>query len=509
LSVTPVPIDLASFLTWSPSLTYSLDRTYNQPGPVVPAPGFPGDTLGRLDTLLTESRIQSFSLSTPLRIGGWNWQNGFSMRDVIRDASSRQVEIDSVTGDTTGTRFYGLDFSTEIDWNTGFGLPALFPGSWKLQPTVGIQNSTSGPFMLRNRNTNGAFVRQGKRLSFGAGLTPSFFGFFPGIGPLERLRHKISPVIQWGYAPAADVPLEYARAVNPTNPQLRSLAQHQVSMGLSQNIEGKFRPAPGDTAADPRNARKMKLLGLETSSISYDFEQAKLPGRTGWVTPQVSNQVTSDLLPGFSLSTTHDLWLGEVGTDTARFSPFLTRVSARFTISESTIRGLAGLITGRGTSRSEGDRRTEPLDTAVTPQLLPNVRGDRFQDYDRRPRGGGGRQPFSLAVTYDDQRSRPLAAANPDLVASPLQRDNRTLGLSFSFDPTRNWSLSWTTQYNLTTKEFGQHVVRLERDLRRWRATFQFLKAPNGNFAFNFFISLLDQPDIKFQYDQQTVEQDR
>jgi hypothetical protein len=85
--------------------------------------------------------------------------------------------------------------------------------------------------------------------------------------------------------------------------------------------------------------------------------------------------------------------------------------------------------------------------------------------------------------------------------------DNRTLGLAFSFNPTRNWSLSWSTDYNLTTKEFGRHVVRLERDLRRWRATFQFLKSPNGNFAFNFFISLLDQPDIKFQYDQETVEQ--
>jgi hypothetical protein len=86
---------------------------------------------------------------------------------------------------------------------------------------------------------------------------------------------------------------------------------------------------------------------------------------------------------------------------------------------------------------------------------------------------------------------------------------NRTMGLSFAFDPTRNWSLSWTTQYNLTTHEFGQHAVRLERDLRRWRASFQFLKSPNGNFAFNFFISLLDQPDIKFQYDQQSVDQGR
>ena len=57
----------------------------------------------------------------------------------------------------------------------------------------------------------------------------------------------------------------------------------------------------------------------------------------------------------------------------------------------------------------------------------------------------------------------------------------------------------------MTTKEFGQHVLRLDRDLHRWRATFGFTRAPNGNFAFTFFVNLLDQPEIKFNYDQQTV----
>ncbi|MDH3570669.1 MAG: hypothetical protein OER89_10865, partial [Gemmatimonadota bacterium] len=71
--------------------------------------------------------------------------------------------------------------------------------------------------------------------------------------------------------------------------------------------------------------------------------------------------------------------------------------------------------------------------------------------------------------------------------------------------PTASWSVSWSTQYNMTLKEFGQHVLRLSRDLHRWRATFAFLKAPNGNFAFNFFISLTDQPELKFQYDQRTL----
>ena len=175
-------------------------------------------------------------------------------------------------------------------------------------------------------------------------------------------------------------------------------------------------------------------------------------------------------------------------------------MSARFTISDRTIKGIAGMFSGKGPLPA--DTSSMPLDTAGRSDMIPGVRGDRFQDYDRRPLRGEGRRPFSLSVTYDDQR---LRSTNETALPSRLPSTNRTLGLAVAFDPTKNWSLSWSTQYNMTTKQFGQHVVRLERDLHRWRATFQFLKSPNGNFAFNFFISLLDQPDIKFQYDQQTV----
>ena len=73
--------------------------------------------------------------------------------------------------------------------------------------------------------------------------------------------------------------------------------------------------------------------------------------------------------------------------------------------------------------------------------------------------------------------------------------------------PTSNWLLSWDTPYNLTTKEFGQHVVRLDRDLRRWPVTFAFVETPDGNFAFNFFISRSTSRTSRFRYDQRTFRQ--
>jgi hypothetical protein len=114
-------------------------------------------------------------------------------------------------------------------------------------------------------------------------------------------------------------------------------------------------------------------------------------------------------------------------------------------------------------------------------------------------RGGGG--GLTMSVGYDEQRSRD----QPATAGALSSQSHRTMTLSTSFSPTSNWAVSWQTLYDLTNHQFGQHILRLDRDLRRWRATFSFLKSPNGNFAFNFNIVLLDESDIKFRYDQQTV----
>lgn len=513
LSLSPRPIDLARNITWSPSLSVTNANTFHQtPGLPVIQP--PSGGVPVTDTLFTGQRNTSLSLATPLRLGQWNWQNSVQVTDFHTDRPPAALVLpDPASPGDSLTRFYAEDFRTEVDWSTGINLPILLASRWKLQPTIGIRNSTSGAFLVRNQYTNGQFVSQGKRLTFGASLSPTFFGFFPGVGPLSRIRHSIAPRLTWTYAPAASVPEEYARAQNPTgnNLQLRSPVLHSLSFQLSQTFEGKLKAAEGDTSAQ-REVRKLKLLSIQTSPITFDIEQAKQPGRTGWQTKFLSNQFTSDLLPGFSLSMTHDLWDGPVGYDSTRFDPFVTSISARFSVSAQTFRSVVSLLTGGGPlpggaapAESTTVNQQEQLSPTGSPlgpaPGAPSNLGGQVSNL-RTTRGGG----FRASVTYDDQRSRPTAAqlqsATP---ASAASLANRTLGLNVSFAPTPGWGASWSTQYNLTTHEFGQHVLRLDRDLHRWRATFAFVKAPNGNFAFNFFVSLLDQPDIKFQYDQRTV----
>ena len=73
-----------------------------------------------------------------------------------------------------------------------------------------------------------------------------------------------------------------------------------------------------------------------------------------------------------------------------------------------------------------------------------------------------------------------------------------------SFDLTPNWAASWNTSYDVRRSEFAQQIVSLQRDLKDWRAMFGFTQAPNGNFAFNFLLSLKPAPDIQLPYNSQS-----
>ena len=74
-----------------------------------------------------------------------------------------------------------------------------------------------------------------------------------------------------------------------------------------------------------------------------------------------------------------------------------------------------------------------------------------------------------------------------------------------SFHLTEKWGASWSTTYDFVTRDFASHIVSLQREMHDWDAVFAFTRSPNGNFAFNFFIQLKAQPDIKFDYNRNTL----
>jgi hypothetical protein len=212
----------------------------------------------------------------------------------------------------------------------------------------------------------------------------------------------------------------------------------------------------------------------------------------------------SDLLPGFNVNLVHELFRGDARSDTAHFDPFLENVSANFTISPRTFRPVLALFGLAGRSDAGGGIRDNPrVPEAPSSYLDDFVRQPRpgaFQSSNQlplSPRGGG----FSAAVNYTLQRTRV-----PPGTEAPAGSTRQNIGLTTGFSPTAFWSLSWTTQYNLTDSRFDSQSVRLERDLHEWRAGFSFVKNANGNFAFYFSIFLTDLPELRFDYDQTTFE---
>ena len=502
MTLSPVPIALGSDITWSPGLSFTNNTTKN-PSADTLLRALPG---GLFDTVATDatSRVTALSFDTPVRVGGFNWQNSIQLND--QHSNGQEVVTfrtpDLATPDPTDSitvqRTFLSDFQSSLDWDTGINLPVLFRGSWKIQPGIGVGNTTAGPFAIRNRNTNGAWVTQGKRFRFGATASPTLFGFFPGIGPLARIRHSVSPVITWNYQPAATVNDAFARAtVVPGQPiQTRSDAQQQVTVALSQTFEGKYKATGADTSGT--EGRKIRLLSINTSGVTYDFEKAKKPGFNGWATQSVTNSILSDLLPGFTLNLTHDLWRGTVGADSSKFDPFLQSVSASFQVSGNTFRSLASIF-GLGGKGGQA-RGPEQVPASYVADLGRRSRPGSFFSPSQSPLRQPGRA-FTASFNYQLSRTRPSGVPG----AKPVP-GRQSLAFSTNFSPTPFWSLSWNTQYNLTDGRFEGQNVRLERELHEWRAAFSYAKNPTGSFAFYFTIFLTDLPELKFDYDQTTIE---
>lgn len=503
LTFSPNPLDLPGHITWSPAATFRLDRSLNTPNPSgypVFLPGGGVDTLGRT----FDTRTTTFALETPFRIGGFTWRNSLAVTDLRSNLPKRDGDVkipDLSTPDPTDSVTISHlalgDFSTGVDWNTGINLPILFRGSWKITPGVGITNVTGGPFLLRNRQTGGDFVAQTKRAQLTLTSNPTFFAFFPGFGPIARIRHSLLPTLSFSYSPEASIPEAYARALAAPGqtPVLTAHATQTASFGLTQTFEAKGRPAPGDTSANP-NVRKYRLLSLNTSALSYDFEQAKLPHRTGWTTQTLSNTIQSDLIPGLNVSLTHDLWRGRVGTDSAVFKPYLTGVSASFGVNAGTFRGLGRLL-GFGPDSAPRARQDEPPPPSYIADAPGRPRPGSFSSSDQVQRTG--HTAFSSSFNFSLVRDR------PDIGATNRQPDHVSLGFNTTFSPTAFWMMSWQSQYNFTEHRFESQVIRLERDLHEWRASFNFIRNPNGNVQFYFNISLMDLPAVKFDYNQTTL----
>ncbi|MFL5482690.1 MAG: twin-arginine translocase subunit TatC [Gemmatimonadaceae bacterium] len=549
LSISSPVIALASWLDWTPNFSFVTNQSLNMDqGSEFPYRYFL-NSRGVQDSVANrhDERHTSSSFSTPIRIGGFNWQNSFSMTDNEVNTPQTWVIRNPADSSIRTSRVFAKSFDTNVDWQTSFGLPGLLHGSLNLNPSIGFSNvDGSHGFWVRSLFSNGQFVHQSKRPSFNLSASPTLFALFPGFGPVSRFRHSITPVIQYTYSPTAHLSDEFLQATNRSRQEfLGSLAENKITLGLSHVLEAKVRSDDTSSVAEPK---KIKVLSMDFSSVAYDFERARKTHRSGFSTSDFNTNLTSELLPGFTGNVHWSLYQGEVLSDTARFKPYLTGISSSLSLNAQS--GIFGVITrlfGRAVPPTHpGIETTEvtgqdALANRVASTPIAGITSRQQQFSLPADRG------WSLSLNYNFNRQRPPTGngviidqnsfeaqcapvqANPIVYTQCLQQaltqaqnatasqgtslggapfvrtpTTQNINSSFNFHLTQNWAGTWGTNYDFESKKFGAHTVTLQRQLHDWRAIFGFTQAPNGNFAFNFFIALNAEPDLKFNYDRAT-----
>jgi hypothetical protein len=452
----------------------------------------------------------------------------------------------------TGER---VNFATaQSDWDVSLGYQQRLIGASTLTPSISI-----GGAMARVDSIPGAqsFVPGPNRVSMGLTAQTEVFGFYPGFGPFDALRHKITPGVSWGYSPAT----------SPTDLQeqvfgARSLrVQNQLTFSFNQTWEARRQeseaPAPSrgrgaGSPIGPRGAgmedtpdaeeasaeeegeeveiepeadsdagdglrrlppsRVVTLFGLATSAVAYDVVQADSTGRwvDGFTTTRLSNSVRSDYLRGLDLSFTHALFdepdfrLRDDPIFERSFAPHLEQVSLGFSLSNrsSLVRWVAQLLgvdadaaeegTGRAGTRgfSSDEDPFSPADGFDSDRVLPGMGGRGSIRPSMRREGWDARLAYSLR--------RPREALPGSQLRAQMVTGN------FTFAPTENWDATWQTSYDVETRRFNDHMIRLGRDLQEWEASFGFRQTAFGNWSFQFEVALKANRDLRFDHEQRS-----
>ncbi|HEX6940336.1 MAG TPA: putative LPS assembly protein LptD [Longimicrobiales bacterium] len=387
-----------------------------------------------------------------------------------------------------------------LDWSASLGYTQRLIGTSTFRPSLALQGRIADSDRMEP-------VAAPTRITVGASLNTNLYGFWPGFGPFSRLRHRIEPGLTYSYSP---VPKVTPRQVEVFGEQA-GLETNRLQLSINQTWEAKYATddtasaGVADTAAtgapgEPRRlpqAKKITLLSLTSNALVYDFAKAR-NGDYGFQTTQMSHSIRSDLLEGMSLQVGYDLFriedAGDGGRQRRTFAPRLRKVDASFSLdSNSWLFRVLGL-----------GRATADADTAADAAAADSTAG--------MVGAGGPGNPFMgpNGPGYSAPRMGATGSWRADLsyslVRPPAGQENaegsQLLQGSITFQPTEHWNVSWRTGYNFTDGEFSDHILTLSRDLHRWQANFDFVKTQTGNFMFSFRVNLLDNTDIKLDYDE-------
>lgn len=501
----------------------------------------------------------SARFTTSLNLGNLSFGGGVTYaEDLVKDVPIGMPLIGPLGPEVP----YSVQDSAKADagWNISLGYQQQLVGSTTLTPSM----SLSSQLIRSDRDSlTNSFVAGPTRFSMGVNLRTEIYGFLPGFGSFEAIRHKITPSFNFSYAPEV-TPTELQRQVFGTTD---ARPQKTLQISLTQTLEGKREVDPGaalppgsplpggdptdslqavpmdpaamagdslgvdSLAADSlradsgqgaqsqQEAQKITLLALKSTAITYDFDEAEERGDWLWgvTNTVITNTISSDYLRGLNVTIAHDLFEDVLGTggeggeggSSRRFAPHLSSLNFGFSMDGGSrpIALLMGLL-GVGEEASDSVAGAAPV---TPPGEVPD---DPFtptmNDGANVLPGGSDPSPRTRARTPGGGAGGAGWRANlrfsMQRPRSDTQPANQMLQGTLTFPLSENWSANWRTSYDFINGSFNDHYIQLTRNLHRWEAHFDFQKTATGNWRFKFEVSLTDQEDLHFDYSQRSYQ---
>ncbi|MCD6023407.1 MAG: Organic solvent tolerance protein OstA-like protein [Fibrobacteria bacterium] len=288
------------------------------------------------------------------------------------------------------------------------------------------------------------------------------------LGHITAARHTITPTVSLTYAPEIDS--------NPAflpNPKIGGTAyqakQQTVGFGLSNDLDIKTVEPGGDTLKQKPVAEKVLA---QNSSISYNFASEVRP----W--SDLSSSVTTYVFPvPLTLSASHRVY--DDYADSAARNEETSPILQSWNFGWRWGRELGG-----GFSTGLRMRDTRGLPT------------DRFEHTAWSASFNYGIAIGAARVGTNGEGNAAERFVGTSEIFQVTKTHQASAGLKIN--PTREWKMSYDTEYNFTTGEFSRHAFGFERTLHCWQMVFHW--NPVGvTSGWDFVIRIIDLPDIKLE----------
>ena len=237
-------------MTFSPLTLFRAPR--NRSGPfnnIVVNGGFSASRLDRTQEESDGKRTEVASANSAIRIGsfGVSGRTNFNRNTTLpfQPMPGADTTVAAAAGSVSK-----LDYGAQADYQIDL------VGSTTLRPTLSVDASR-----FQSDDTNGEFITAPTRLRFGAAVSTDVYGFFPGVGPFERIRHKVSPRFHYDYSPAVEASDSLLSI--PGFPVSNSKQENRLRITLNQTFEAKLRE---EVELDPEAEALLEGRSLEADS---------------------------------------------------------------------------------------------------------------------------------------------------------------------------------------------------------------------------------------------------